>query len=51
MAKKSSRFVSERDLPPPDLQSQLESILDQVWESEAEWRLDDRIALAIRVSR
>jgi hypothetical protein len=29
----------------PDLQSQLEALLDQVWRSEAEWRLDDRLAL------
>jgi hypothetical protein len=27
----------------PDLQTQLESLLDQVWRSEAEWRLYDRI--------
>ena len=34
----------------PDLQTQLESLLDQVWRCEGSWRLDDRIALAIRVS-
>jgi len=28
---------------PPDLQSQFESLLDQVWHSEADWRLYDRI--------
>jgi hypothetical protein len=28
---------------PPDLQTQLESMLDQVWRSEAQWRLYDRI--------
>lgn len=28
---------------PPDLQSQLESLLDQVWRCEAEWRVFDRI--------
>lgn len=33
-------------LAAPDLQSQLEALLDQVWDSEAEWRFDDRIALA-----
>ena len=27
----------------PDLQTQLESLLDQVWRSEADWRLNDRI--------
>ncbi len=26
-----------------DLQSQLESLLDQVWRSEADWRLWDRV--------
>jgi hypothetical protein len=28
---------------PPDLHTQFESLLDQVWECEAEWRLYDRI--------
>jgi hypothetical protein len=28
---------------PPDLQTQLESLLDQVWRCEADWRLYDRI--------
>ena len=27
----------------PDLQSQFESLLDQVWQSEADWRLWDRV--------
>lgn len=27
----------------PDLQSQFESLLDQVWRSEADWRLWDRV--------
>lgn len=27
----------------PDLQSQYESLLDQVWRSEANWRLWDRV--------
>ena len=31
----------------PDLQSQLEELLDTVWESEANWRLDDRIDLSL----
>ena len=31
----------------PDLQTQLEDLLNQVWVSEKEWRLDDRIALAV----
>jgi len=32
----------------PDLQTQLESMLDQVWQSEADWRLWDRLDAAIR---
>ena len=36
---------------PPDLQSQLEGLLDTVWDSEANWRLDDRIDLATRSRR
>jgi hypothetical protein len=35
----------------PDLQTQLEGILDAVWASEEEWRLDDRISLALAVER
>jgi hypothetical protein len=35
----------------PDLQSQLESLFDQVWRSEADWRLWDRVdALVMRES-
>ena len=30
--------------------AQLESLFDQVWRCEAEWRLDDRILLAARIS-
>ena len=42
-----------RRLPagPPDLHSQLEGLLDTVWESEANWRLDDRIDLATKSRR
>lgn len=32
---------------PPDLHSQLESLLDQVWRSESDWRLWDRIDQAV----
>jgi len=35
--------VKKRFPAEPDLQSQLESLLDQVWRSEAEWRLWDRV--------
>jgi hypothetical protein len=31
-----------------DLHTQLEDLLDQVWESEADWRLNDRIDLCLR---
>jgi len=30
----------------PDLQTQLESLFDQVWRSEADWRLWDRLDAA-----
>jgi hypothetical protein len=32
---------------PPDLHSQLESLLDQVWRSESDWRLWDRVDQAV----
>ena len=32
-----------RGSDPPDLQSQFESLLDQVWRCEADWRLYNRI--------
>jgi len=31
----------------PDLQTQFEQLLNTVWEAEANWRLDDRIDLAL----
>jgi hypothetical protein len=31
----------------PDLQSQLEALLHSVWDAEENWRLDDRIDLAL----
>lgn len=39
------KFRSKSDAP--DLHSQLESMLDQVWRSEAEWRLWDRLDAAV----
>ena len=39
------RFKSKSDVP--DLHSQLESILDQVWKSESDWRLWDRLDAAV----
>lgn len=38
------RFRTRSDAP--DLHSQLESMLDQVWRSEADWRLWDRLDAA-----
>ena len=35
----------------PDLQTQLEQLLDCVWQAEANWKLDDRIDLALKVRR
>ena len=35
------RFKAKSDTP--DLQTQLESLLDQVWQSESDWRLWDRV--------
>jgi hypothetical protein len=37
------KSVKSRNGGHPDLQSQLESLLDQVWRSEADWRLWDRV--------
>jgi hypothetical protein len=31
----------------PDMHTQLESMLDQVWRSEADWRLWDRLDAAV----
>jgi hypothetical protein len=33
----------------PDLQTQFESLLDQVWQSESDWRLWDRVDAAVRL--
>ena len=33
----------------PDLATQLEALLDAVWEAEANWRFDDRLDLALGV--
>lgn len=39
------RFRTKSD--SPDLHTQLESMLDQVWRSEADWRLWDRLDAAV----
>jgi hypothetical protein len=44
--------VRSRQNANPDLQTQYESLLDQVWRSEADWRLWDRVdALVMLESR
>ncbi len=44
--------TSAKRLPnhPPDLQTQLETILHAVWLAEADWQLSDRIDLATQVA-
>jgi hypothetical protein len=39
------KFKSRSDVP--DLHTQLESLLDQVWRSESDWRLWDRVDAAV----
>jgi hypothetical protein len=39
------RFKSRVDAP--DLHTQFESLLDQVWQSESDWRLWDRVDAAV----
>ena len=39
------KFNSRSD--KPDLHTQLESLLDQVWRSESDWRLWDRVDAAV----
>ena len=39
------RFRTKSDAP--DLHTQLETLLDQVWRSESDWRLWDRLDAAV----
>ena len=41
------KFRARSDVP--DLHTQLESLLDQVWDSEADWRLWDRLDASVRL--
>lgn len=41
------RFRAKSDAP--DLHSQFETLLDQVWRSEADWRLFDRLDAAVKL--
>ncbi len=53
----SSRSSNDESAYPPagpaapDLNSQFEALLHQIWSSEAEWRFDDRIDLAVKFRR
>lgn len=35
----------------PDLQTQFEELLDQVWRCESEWRFDDRLDVQLKIKR
>jgi len=43
-----ARVGTWEDAAAPDLATQLEDILHCVWTAESNWRLDDRIDLAVR---
>ena len=43
------KFRAQSDVP--DLHTQLESLLDQVWQSEADWRLWDRVDASVRLEQ
>jgi hypothetical protein len=43
------RVKSKPGAKQPDLHSQLESLFDQVWRSEADWRLWDRVDAAVLI--
>jgi hypothetical protein len=47
LARCFSRVKSKPGSADPDLHSQLESLFDQVWRSEADWRLWDRVDAAV----
>jgi hypothetical protein len=47
MARCLIRVKSKPGSTHPDLHSQLESLFDQVWHSEADWRLWDRVDAAV----
>jgi hypothetical protein len=49
-SERAERFTL-RETERPDLFTQLEAILHQVWEQEAAWRDEDRIDLAARLYR
>ena len=46
---RSKRVTFRSKSDAPDLHTQLEELLDQVWRSEADWRLWDRLDAAAMV--
>jgi hypothetical protein len=50
-AEQPQRRERRRVEPPPDLQTQLEAVLHQVWAEEERWRREERIDLAVRLVR
>jgi hypothetical protein len=50
-AERPQRRQRARREPPPDLQTQLEAMLHQVWAEEESWRREERIDLAVRLVR
>jgi hypothetical protein len=46
-----NRRVSPSEAERPDLCTQLEALLHEVWQREAAWRDEDRIDLAARLYR
>jgi len=50
-ARRHRRSKARPGIEVPDLQTQLEELLDSVWQAEAGWRFADRIDLALKHSR
>jgi hypothetical protein len=50
-AARIASVVAARRGDQPDLQTQFEALLDQVWRCEAEWKFDDRIDVALHLRR
>ncbi len=57
MLPNTKQVVKRRPVPhsrrqeTPDLHSQLEELLNEVWRCEAEWRFDDRLDLFLNQTR
>ncbi len=48
-AGQTDRRQDAKPEPPPDLHTQLEAVLHQVWVEEERWRQEERIDLAVRL--